>query len=49
MYCGRSEKDALEIDGMVFVRSRSELESGDIVIVKITEAKDYDIAGDMVM
>ncbi|MBR0104560.1 MAG: hypothetical protein IJM06_03040, partial [Firmicutes bacterium] len=43
------EKDAPDIDGMVFVRSAHELESGEIVIVKITEAKDYDIAGDQVM
>ncbi|MBQ7241506.1 MAG: 30S ribosomal protein S12 methylthiotransferase RimO [Firmicutes bacterium] len=49
VYCGRGEKDAPDIDGMVFVRSAHELESGEIVIVKITEAKDYDIAGDQVM
>ena len=49
VYCGRSQKDAPDIDGMVFVRSLGELESGEIVIVKITEAKDYDIAGDQVM
>lgn len=46
VFCGRSMKDTPDIDGMVFVRSQNDLESGDIINVKVTEARDYDIVGD---
>jgi len=48
VYCGRSEKDAPDIDAMVFVRSEEELLTGEFVNVKITEAGDYDLYGEVV-
>ena len=47
VYCARSEKDAPDIDAMVFVRSEEELLTGDFVMVKITEAGDYDLYGEV--
>lgn len=47
VYCARSEKDAPDIDAMVFVRSEEELLTGDFVNVKITEAGDYDLYGEV--
>jgi len=46
VYCARSEKDAPDIDGMVFVRSEEELLTGDFINVRITEAGDYDLYGE---
>lgn len=48
VYCGRTQWDAPDIDGMVFFRAEEEAYSGDIVSVKITEASDYDLIGDVV-
>lgn len=48
IYCGRTRRDAPEIDGLVFVSSEEELYSGDFVQVKIREAGDYDLIGDVV-
>ena len=48
VYCGRSEKDAPDIDAMVFVRSEEELLTGEFVNVQITEAGDYDLYGEVV-
>ena len=46
-YLGRSRQDAPEIDnGMVF-KSSVLLKPGDIVKVKITDAFDYDLTGEM--
>lgn len=45
VYVGRSYKDAPDVDGMVFVYSNRELMTGDIVRVKITDAKEYDLEG----
>ena len=47
VYCARSEKDAPDIDAMVFVRSEEELLTGDFVMVKIAEAGDYDLYGEV--
>lgn len=47
VYCSRSEKDAPDIDGMIFVRSEEELLTGDFINVKITEAGDYDLYGEV--
>lgn len=49
VYCGRSMKDAPDIDGLVFINSPEELISGDILKVKITEAMDYDLVGEVVI
>jgi ribosomal protein S12 methylthiotransferase len=42
---GRSQGDAPEIDGNVFVKSRRPLRVGDIVTVKIERADAYDLHG----
>lgn len=48
IFCGRTRRDAPDIDGLVFVSSEEELYSGDFVTVKICEAGDYDLMGDVV-
>lgn len=48
VYCGRTRRDAPDIDGMVFMRAEEELYSGDFVEVEIYEAGDYDLMGDVV-
>lgn len=48
IYIGRSEKDAPKVDGCVFVRSPEEIVSGTFVDVRITEANEYDLIGDVV-
>jgi len=45
IYIGRSEFDAPDVDGVVYVRSKKALKSGDFVQVKITDAYEYDLAG----
>ena len=45
---GRSQWDAPEIDGNVFVASRRPLRAGDIVTVKIERADAYDLHGSAV-
>ena len=44
-YIGRSEYDAPDVDGVVYVHSTSALKCGDFVQVKITDAYEYDLAG----
>lgn len=46
-YIGRSFRDAPDIDTFVEFESKKALNSGDIVSVRITETKDYDLAGIM--
>ncbi len=48
VFCGRTRRDAPDIDGLVFVSSEEELYSGDFVMVRIREAGDYDLMGDVV-
>ncbi len=43
VYVTRSYKDAPGVDGYVFVNSNRDLVSGDIIRVKVTEAKGYDL------
>ncbi len=45
VYVARSYKDAPDIDGLVFVYSDRELVTGDMVNVRITEAREYDLEG----
>lgn len=47
-WVGRSEGDAPEIDGLVYVHSPITFEIGDFVQVKITEADSYDLMGEVV-
>ncbi|MDO8674551.1 MAG: 30S ribosomal protein S12 methylthiotransferase RimO [Candidatus Omnitrophota bacterium] len=44
-YIGRSEYDAPDVDGVVYVRSKDPLKQGDMVEVDITDAYEYDLAG----
>jgi len=45
-WVGRSERDAPEIDGLVYIAG-DELEIGDIINVRITEADVYDLYGEI--
>lgn len=45
VYLGRTYKDAPNVDGYIFVTSEYELMSGDMVEVKVVEAKEYDLLG----
>ena len=46
---GRTYRDAPEVDGLVFVRHGPDAEAreGEIVTVRITEAMDYDLVGEV--
>ncbi len=46
VYVGRSYRDTPEVDGYVFVESRRELLSGDMIRVKITAVNEYDLIGE---
>jgi len=48
IFCGRSYKDAPDIDGMVFFNSDYEIMSGDFADVRVNEASDYDLIGEAV-
>lgn len=45
VYVGRSYKDAPDVDGYVFVYSNRQLMTGDMVRVRITDAREYDLEG----
>ena len=45
VYVARSYKDAPDIDGLVFVYSDRELVTGDMIDVRITDAREYDLEG----
>ena len=47
-YLGRSEYDAPEVDGLVYVKSKKTLRPGDFVKVKINGTLEYDLVGDAV-
>jgi len=46
VYLGRSQADAPEVDGMVYVNSRRALKAGEFVRVKITDTLEYDLVGE---
>lgn len=48
VYIGRTYQDAPEVDGQVFVNYEGELISGDYVEVRITDANEYDLIGEIV-
>lgn len=48
IYIGRTYRDAPNVDGYCFVKSDDNLMSGDFVTVKITEAKEYDLVGEVI-
>ena len=45
-YIGRTEYDAAEIDNAVIFTSDKKLSPGEFVNVRITDAFDYDLAGE---
>jgi len=47
VYSGRSEYDAPDVDGIVYVHANRTLNSGDFVDVKITDACEYDLVGEL--
>ena len=49
IYIGRTYKDAPNVDGYFFVKSETELMSGEFVIAKVTEAKEYDLVGEVIV
>ena len=48
LYEGRSYRDMMEIDGLVFVKTEKDLKKGQFVNVKITEALEYDLTGELI-
>lgn len=44
-YLGRSQYDAPEVDGMVYVSSKRKLKPGDFARVEITDTLEYDLVG----
>jgi ribosomal protein S12 methylthiotransferase len=47
-YFGRSEYDAPEVDGMVYINCRHKLKPGDFVKVRVTDTLEYDLVGEVV-
>jgi ribosomal protein S12 methylthiotransferase len=47
-YLGRTEFDSVEVDNEVIIKSNKKLIIGDFVNVKITNAYDYDLEGEVV-
>ena len=43
----RSHADAPEIDGLVYIQDGQQLNAGDLVNVRITDADDYDLSGQL--
>ena len=48
VYSGRSEFDAPEVDGIVYVHADKELAVGEFVHAKISDSCEYDLIGDLV-
>lgn len=48
IYYGRSYADAPDVDGKVYFKSKSRVNSGDFVSVRIDEALDYDLVGEAI-
>lgn len=46
-YVGRTYMDAPGIDGNIFINTGEEFMSGDLVIVKVTGANEYDLIGEI--
>ena len=47
IYLGRTEFDAPDVDGLVYVNSKKKLNPGDFVSVRITDTFEYDLAGEV--
>ena len=47
-YLGRTQYDAPEVDGLVYVNSKAVLKPGEFVQVKITDTLEYDLVGEKI-
>jgi ribosomal protein S12 methylthiotransferase len=47
LYIGRSQYDAPEVDGLIYVKTREELPLGDFIDAKITDTYEYDLVGEL--
>ena len=47
VYTGRTYRDAPDIDGCIFFESSAEIISGKILTVRVTEARGYDLTGEI--
>ena len=47
-YVGRTAQDTPEVDGLAYIYSSYELNAGDIVEIKIMDADEYDVTGEVV-
>ena len=48
VYIGRSYREAPDVDGYIFVSAQEEIISGEIVTVRITDANEYDLIGEVI-
>ena len=48
VFIGRTYRDAPNVDGYIFVNCSHELMSGEMVTVQVTDAKEYDLIGEVV-
>ena len=48
VYVARTYMDAPDVDGLMFIETGRELVSGEIVRVKVTGSKEYDLTGKLV-
>ena len=47
-YVGRTYGDTPDVDGMAYIFSKTELERGSIVNMKVLNADEYDVTGEVV-
>ncbi len=48
VYIGRTYMDAPNVDGYIFVQTHAEVMSGEFVEVVVTDAKEYDLIGELI-
>ena len=48
VYTARTYKDAPSVDGLLFIETQRELMTGDLVRVRITGSRDYDLIGGLI-
>lgn len=48
VYIGRSYREAPNVDGYIFINAEEEIVSGEMVTVRITDANEYDLIGEVV-
>jgi ribosomal protein S12 methylthiotransferase len=46
-YLGRTQYDAPEVDGLVYIKSKKKLHPGDFVMAKISDTLEYDLVGEV--